>query len=395
MEPSDDHRSTVMSARSLVALVVGAAVIALFLAGCRSTSSDTSSGTPLAEPMVGALDAVLSEAEVEFSLPGVIAGVWSPDGEWIGAVGTAGADRDDLITPTTHTRIGSVTKTFTVAALLRLVEQELMSLSDPIEKYVPGLPNGSTATLRDLAQMTSGIPSYTQHMPWLLAHYKDVDRAFTAEELLSYIRDEPALFEAGTRFDYSNSNTVAIGLAIEKATGQSLDQVLREQVIEPLGLTGTSWPGLSSDLPEPYLSGQTNEGLPEGTIKDATRWNPSWANAAGELISTLDDLKVWGQALGTGEGLLDPATHELQVASFEENAAIEGNSPDATYGIGVGLIDGWIGHTGELAGYNTSVLYDPNTHTTVVVVVNSNIPNAEGENPAPTISERLRAVLVS
>lgn len=395
MEPSDDHRSTVMSARSLVALVVGATVIALFLAGCRSTSSDTSSGTPLAEPMVGALDAVLSEAEVEFSLPGVIAGVWSPDGEWIGAVGTAGADRDDPITPTTHTRIGSVTKTFTVAALLRLVEQELMSLSDPIEKYVPGLPNGSTATLRDLAQMTSGIPSYTQNMPWLFAHYKDVDRAFTAEELLSYIRDEPALFEAGTRFDYSNSNTVAIGLAIEKATGQSLDQVLREQVIEPLGLTGTSWPGLSSDLPEPYLSGQTNEGLPEGTIKDATRWNPSWANAAGELISTLDDLKVWGQALGTGEGLLDPATHELQVASFEENAAIEGNSPDATYGIGVGLIDGWIGHTGELAGYNTSVLYDPNTHTTVVVVVNSNIPNAEGENPAPTISERLRAVLVS
>lgn len=395
MLPRSDIRLTMWFSRGLMAASVLAAVIALLLSGCRSTSSDAASGTPLAKPIVGALDAVLSEAEEEFALPGVIAGVWSPEGEWIGALGTAGASRDDPITPEHHTRIGSVTKTFTVAALLRLVEQGLMSLSDPIEKYVPGLPNGSTATLRDLAQMTSGIPSYTQNMPWLLAHYEDVDLAFTAEELLSYIRDEPALFEPGTRFDYSNSNTVALGLAIEKATSRSLDQVLREQVIEPLGLTGTSWPGMSSDLPEPYLSGQTSEGLPEGTIKDATRWNPSWANAAGELISTLDDLRVWGQALGTGDGLLDPATHDLQVASFEENAAIEGNSPDATYGIGVGLIDGWIGHTGELAGYNTSVLYDPRTRTTVVVVVNSNIPNAEGQNPAPTISERLRAVLAS
>ncbi len=375
--------------RCLGSILALTAIAPLLLTSC-ATSGPTESGPAI--DSVG-LDQVLAAAREEFGFPGAIAGVWSPTETWVGTVGTAGAAGDEVITPAHHTRIGSVTKTFTGTVLLQEVEKGTMSLDDVIEQYVPGLPNGTTATLRDLAQMTSGIPSYTLQMPFLLDHYEDVDRVFTAEQLMDYVRGEAALFEPGATFDYSNTNTVALGMAIEKATGRALDVVFRDQILEPLGLTATSWPGESAELPTPYLSGQTDEGLPEGTLKDATSWNPSWANAAGEMISTLDDLRVWGRALGTGEGILGEETHALRVASFEDNLSIEGNDPDGVYGLGAGLIDGWIGHTGELAGYNTSVLYDPVTQTTVVVVVNSNIVNAEGQSPAPTISERLRAVL--
>lgn len=376
-------------------LALAAALTMLFAAVACSSTDPAADGTPgtLPEATSEQLQSVLDDARAEFGFPGIIAGVLSPSGSWVGFSGTAGAGSEEPVTPGHHTRIGSVTKTFTGTVLLQQVEQGTMSLDDPIEKYVPGLPNGATATLRDLAQMTSGIPSYTQVEAWQYDFFTEVDRVFTAEELLAYVSGTPALFPPGTRFDYSNSNTVALGLAIERATGRPFGDLLTEGVLEPLGLDGTSWPGTSPELPTPFLSGQTEQGLPENAVKDATRWNPSWADAAGKMVSTFDDLLVWARALGTGEGILSKQTQALRMNSFDDNLAIEGNDPTGIYGIGVGLIDGWVGHTGELPGYNTSVLYRRETDTVVVVMVNSDIASAEGANPAPTVSERIRNLL--
>lgn len=378
----------------MLKLRAGCAVAALLLGACSgSPSSDEPSAAQYPAELQESFQQVLKEAQSAFGFPGVQAGVWSPAGQWVGTVGTAGADSTEAITPEDHTRIGSITKTFTVTALLQEVEKGNLSLSDPIEKYVPGLPNGKTATLRDLAQMTSGIPSYTQSKKWLVNYFSDTQNTYTAQQLVDYVKGKKPMFEPGSQFYYSNTNTVALGLAIEKVAGKPLGDVLETQIIEPLGLTGTSWPGESPDLPEPYLSGETEQGLPEGEVKDSTNWNPSWGNAAGEMISTLDDLRAWGVALGTGEGILQPETQQLRIASLDENTAIEGNSPDMVYGIGFGRVDGWIGHTGELPGYNTSVQYDPETQTTIVVMVNSDIPNEDGAAPAPTVLDGLRAEL--
>ena len=383
--------------RSAVALT-GATILGLALMSCSTSSSspqtspgapsESSSAAPLPRTVSDSLQQVLILAQDDLGFPGALAGVWSPDGEWTGSVGTTGAGQQEAPTPADHTRIGSVTKTFTVTALLQQVDKGALSLSDPIEKYVPGLPNGKKATLRDLAQMTSGIPSYTQDEDWLTAYFTDTATTFTAQQLVDYVKGAKPMFRPGRKFYYSNTNTVALGMAIEKVTGRPLADVLNEGIIEPLGLTGTSWPGESPDLPEPYLSGQTEQGLPEGTVKDATNWNPSWANAAGEMISTLPDLHTWGVALGTGEGLLEPKTQKLRLDSLDENLSIKGNSRAAVYGIGLGRVKGWIGHTGELPGYNTSVQYDPETRTTVVVMVNSDI-----QNPAVAVMEQLQAVL--
>ncbi|MFM9135669.1 MAG: serine hydrolase domain-containing protein, partial [bacterium] len=123
---------------------------------------------------------VLTSAYAEFGFPGAIAGVWSPAGEWVGTVGTATAGAEEPLTPGHHTRIGSITKTFTVTLLLQEVSRGSLALDDTIGKFVSGLPNGERATLRDLAQMTSGIPSYTAQESFLSDHFDDVDRAFTA-----------------------------------------------------------------------------------------------------------------------------------------------------------------------------------------------------------------------
>lgn len=384
-------RNRVTGHRRTLGLSVTVAFAGVLAAGCAAAPV---SGEPSGLPERKLTD-VLTSAYAEFSFPGAIAGVWSPAGEWVGSVGTATAGTEEALTPGHHTRIGSITKTFTVTLLLQEVSRGSLALDDTIGKFVSGLPNGERATLRDLAQMTSGIPSYTAQESFLSDHFDNVDRAFTARELLNYVTDLEPLFAPGTAYDYSNTNTVALGMAVEAATGKDLGSLFTERIIEPLGLTGTVWPSESAALPAPYLSGQTLEGSPEGELKDSTTWNPSTANAAGEMISTLADLGVWARALGTGEGILDPAAQALRLASFEENLAIPGNSPADVYGLGAASGDGWIGHVGEIAGYSSAILSNPTTQTSIVVLVNSNVEVSGDLSAAPVIMSRLREVMAA
>jgi D-alanyl-D-alanine carboxypeptidase len=104
----------------------------------------------------------LDDTRAQGGFPGVIAGVWTANDTWIGTSGTAGQGKNSAPTPTDHIRIGSLTKTVTATVVLQLYESGQVSLADTIGKYVSGMPNGDTATLRQLANMTSGIPSYSE-----------------------------------------------------------------------------------------------------------------------------------------------------------------------------------------------------------------------------------------
>jgi D-alanyl-D-alanine carboxypeptidase len=190
--------------------------------------------------------------------------------------------------------------------------------------------------------------------------------------------------------EYSNTNTVLLGMVIEQVTGKPFAEVLRTNLLGPLGLEQTSFPGDSSDLPSPHLDGVTIQAFPEGDVKDATNFNPSWGFTSGAMISTLDDLHKWSVALGTGEGWVSDELQKERVASMTSSVA--GNTPEQAYALGFGVANGWIGHTGELPGYNTSIVYDPKSGTSIVVMVNSDIPSGS-ENPAPYISAQLQAVL--
>lgn len=380
------------------ALIAAAGMGLLLLGGCMGTSSSApvacaSQQVPQAAftPVLQArLQQVMEKNRTAFQFPGAQAGVWRADGAWVGVTGSAASGGKRAPARDDHTRIGSITKTFTVMLLLQLADRGLVSLDDPIGNYVPGLPNGDTATLRMLASMSSGIPSYTFDDGFQNKLFDHPDTFFSPGELLDYVRGDEPLYTAGTQVDYSNSNTVALGQVIEQVTGKPFAQALQDGILGPLGMSGTSFPENSPALPPPYLEGITMQGQPKGKTANATNWNPSWGYSAGAMISTLDDLRCWAVTLGTGGKLVSAGMQETRVASA--SSTLPPNTPAKAYALGFGVVNGWIGHTGELPGYNSSIQYDPETGTTVVVMVNSDIPlgpAGTAQNPAPSISDQL------
>ena len=379
-----------MSRRTALSLAAASAA-GVLLPGCSGSGDEPTLSSEIQARFQQALD----RNRTLFNFPGAQAGVWTSSSSWVGVSGVSAPGGNRPPARDDHTRIGSITKTFTVMLLLQLVDQKLVSLEDPIGKYIPGLPNGETATLRMLASMTSGIPPYTDSQRLQADYFSNPLALFTPQQLLSYIKGQDPIFPAGTRVAYSNSNTVALGMVIEQRTGKPIAELLQKQISTPLGLGQTSFPGTSNALPSPHFEGVTIQGDPSDTLKNATNWNPAWTFTAGAMVSTLDDLRRWAVALGTGEDLVSPEMQKQRVASMISN--VPPNAPARTYALGFGVTNGWIGHTGELPGFNTSIQYDPGTQSTVVVMVNSDIPapGPDGRpiNPAPTISDELIAAL--
>jgi D-alanyl-D-alanine carboxypeptidase len=138
------------------------------------------------------------------------------------------------------------------------------------------------------------------------------------------------------------------------------------------------------------------QGQPAGRTADATNWTPSWNYSSGALISTIDDLRCWAVTLGTGGGLISGRLQQERLASVGNTTPP--NTPAKAYALGFGVFNGWIGHTGELPGYNSAIMVDPASGTTVVVMVNSDIPFGPPgfeQSPAPTISDQLIAAMAA
>ena len=369
MEQGSPATSTAPSTADAVAQCVGdpAAVV---------KAVPGASGT-LPDAVVKALDSGAKDAFKNAAAPGAIVGVRTPQGTWMAAYGLADPKAKEPMTIDMHTRIGSVTKTFTGTLLLQLAEEGKLSLDDPIGKYHPGIPNGDRITLRMLANMTSGVSSfYTEE--FLKRYFGDPTGKFTTDELIAYGVSASPLFAPGEKFNYSNTNTILLGTVIEKVAGQPFPEVLKQRILVPLGMVNTSWPGDSDAIPNPHPRGYTLQGLkPLKEPVDATNWTPTFAGAAGALISTVGDLLTYDRALATGQGLLSPEAQIERLKSFPAPAG---------YGLALGCIGGWVGHTGELPGFNTALYYDTTADISVVVMVNSDISSG-GCAESPTLSD--------
>ena len=222
-----------------------------------------------------ALNAALEQSFSESGAPGVVAAVQTPEDTWVGTLGVADLSSEEPMSADMHQRIGSVTKTFTVSLLLQAAADGLLSLDDNIDRYVENVPNGDEITLRQMANMTSGIASYTFNEQWQDAFFSDPQRIWRPEELVRFgITDSPA-FDPGTEFQYSNTNTVLLGIVLEQVSGKSIGELYRERIIEPLGLQQTSFPNADPAFPDPHPQGYTLQGQEDGEVGNATDWNPS------------------------------------------------------------------------------------------------------------------------
>lgn len=309
------------------------------------------------------LGRVITEKMQELSLPGALVGVWRDGYEpFARAFGVRDAATGETMTTDVHVRMGSVTKSFTVTAILQLVDDGRIRLDDAISVYVPDVPNGGAITLRQLAAMRSGLWDYSEDV--IPANLAQPERHWTPRELLDIGFSRPPLFPPGTAFDYSNTNTALLALAVEAATDRSFDVVVGERILKPMNLEHTGF-AVGTAMPAPYAHGYAPGH--EGAV-DATFWNPSWGFGAGNMFSTLDDLGIWARGVATGT-LLSPAAQAARLEFLP--APSEGNG--ALYGLALEYQNGWIGHNGNIAGYQTYAYYLAEEKTTLVMSVNSNV----------------------
>ncbi|WP_309383480.1 serine hydrolase domain-containing protein [Cerasicoccus frondis] len=308
---------------------------------------------------------IAAQHQDDAGVPGIIVGVWQNDAPiTVFARGLADLDSSTPINVDDHTRIGSVTKSFTVTRLLQLVDEGKVSLDDPISAYLPTIQNGS-ATLRQLANMTSGIYNYTADGAFVNELFNDLTRQWAPQELVDVADSHDPNFAPGAQWQYSNTNTVALGMVIEAVTGNSLADEINNNVLAPLGLSNTLYP-TTINLPDPYANGY---GVFDAEIgyEDITLSSPSSSAGSGAMVSDMADLKVWAEALAYGT-LLSP---EIQAERLEMINTVGGDGPEYdSYGLGIGEIDGFLGHTGDYLGYQALVMFDPETGQSVVILTN-------------------------
>lgn len=265
-------------------------------------------------------------------------------------------------TPETLFRIGSITKSFTAAAILQLVEQERLRLSNTLGEVLPEYPEpGRAITIRQLLNHTSGIPSFTSFPDYATKKREDLDR----EEMLEWFATKPLEFEPGTEFRYSNSGYYVLGLVIERVSGQSYEDYLKDHVLAPARLSATRY-----DWPEPIVPHRARGYSRAGdTFQHADFVSMSVPYAAGALASTALDLVRWMRALSTG-AVISEASFTLMTSEAELG---NGRTPPYGFGLAVGELNGQlvVRHAGGIDGFRSDIAYLPKSEWIVAVLVNS------------------------
>lgn len=269
-------------------------------------------------------------------------------------------------------RIGSITKSFTAVVALQLVGEGRLSLSDTVEQRLPGvLPYGSSVTLRQLLNHTSGVPDDIA-TPLMEVFHGDPLRVWTPAQVIGLVRDEPPLFASGTGWAYSSNDYLLVGLMIERATGHSLEHELQTRVVRPLRLRHTSFPvrapGLGRHAARGYSLDLDHSGRPvAGPLRDLTRYSPSFAWASGNGVSDVRDVARFYRALLSGKLL---ARKQLRQAL----ETVPTGRPGRRYGLGLDVRRtpyAWlVGHEGDIAGFSMKALSSPDGRRQAVVAVN-------------------------
>jgi CubicO group peptidase (beta-lactamase class C family) len=289
--------------------------------------------------------------------------------------GLADVRSGQAITPETTFRIGSITKQFTAAALLKLQEEGRLSMRDPLSKYFPGFPRGDDVTLRHLLNHTSGIRSFTE----VPGFQEKVTRPVTSEWMVEAIRSYGYDFDPGSRWQYNNSAYFLAGVIVEKASGKPFGAFLKENFFDPLGMTSTGVYEKGLGLPREAVGYAYGA---EG-VKPAPDWDMSWAGGAGNLYSTVRDLFLWNEALWSGR-VLKPESMAAAWTPATLNDGRPAEAQGARYGYGWSL-SAYRGlelaaHGGGLDGFNAYLLRNPREKWTVAVLSNC-LPNVPNLNP--------------
>lgn len=323
---------------------------------------------------------VLIDKYVSYGLPGVSLLIKDDDGFYIGSAGKADIADEIPMQPCHISKIASVTKMMLAVAIMRLQEQGVLSLNDPVSKYIPQnilsrISNGDKPlTVRNLLNHTAGLYDVIDDNGFYLQVLNDPSKKWTANDLLEFVYDKDAafVFKPADSAGYSNTNYLLLSMVMEAATGVPHAETLHAEVIDKLGLTDTYY-YWHDPLPESGIAQGYFDLYNNGNIENLTQWNTGSGNGYGGVYSTVWDMYLFADALFVQKTLLTQASldemmvfhpvvetrKQLGVGCFKDFIDIGDPSLDYAWG-----------HRGRDLSYSADLFYFPEHNTIMSLIVN-------------------------
>lgn len=369
--------------RAPLAVAAGIVALALALGGCSASQSDVEPDLPaqveadLPAATVEQLQSAVTAAMGAAGASGAIVGVWAPwSGTWIAGLGTQSAGGAEVDADMVF-RAADVTRAMTCDVLFRVADAGTVSLGDAVTEHVTGFPHLSDVTLGQLCDGTSGIVSYAPQLQsqW----FANPERVWNPSELASYGLGQGRAGAPGTAYGDSDTGYLLLGLALQRATGESMAALIADHVADPLGLESTHLPAPAAAPPSedgalaghwsmPDASGAWNCTEPA----DVTTLSSSIGGADSGAVTDITDLGRYAQALATGALVGEDSER------FAAPLPVAADQPTwFTAGGGAYHAGSLIGQYGSVPGYTTAAFADPTTGLTVAVVLNNSGATAQ------------------
>ena len=306
----------------------------------------------------------LFEAEVKPDGPGM-AILIAKNGKAIyrRAIGKANLEHDINLKPDHVFRIGSITKQFTAVSIMQLIEQGKLSADDEITKFIPDYPtHGNRITISHLVHHTSGIQSYTNMAGWDAETQR---KDFTVSALVDYFKKEPMNFLPGEQWFYNNSGYILLGYIIEKVSGMTYEEYLQKNIFDPLGMKHSYY-----DNTEQIIPGRVQGyAMRDKGVINAPYLSMTQPYAAGSMLSTVDDMLLWNNALMSGKVISKAYLEKALIPAILNN----GKNTGYAYGLMIGDLDGskTVEHSGGIHGFLSNGIYFPEEDVYVIAFSNS------------------------
>jgi CubicO group peptidase (beta-lactamase class C family) len=258
-------------------------------------------------------------------------------------------------------RIGSITKQFTAAAIMQLADQGKLNLDDKLTRFFPDFPGGENVTIHMLLNHSSGISDYTG-----LPNFRSLERlSYPRDSVIALFKNRPYNFASGTQWSYSNSGYFLLGLIVEKASGQSYHAYLQENLFAKAGMTNSLVDRTDTIIPNRALGYQR---IPGG-FKNAGFTSMEFPFSAGAILSTVEDMYKWNQALFGGKILSKEMFTKMTTPYLNHYG----------YGIYIDTLQNkkLIRHSGGISGYLNHGVYFPDDDLYIIVLSN-NVSESRG-----------------
>ena len=326
---------------------------------------------------------IIDDHRLKYQIPGIEVSISCP-GENLPrdfVSGTTTINGESPLKADNLFQIGSETKSFTATILLQLEGQGLLSIEDPVSKWLPQLlPAWKNTTIKQLLNHTSGLFNYTESEDFLaIVQNSGFTIQFTPDELVNFAANKPPYFEPGHGWHYSNTNYVLAGMVNSAVTGNTVEQEMNHRLFEPLHLSNTYYLSRAYDddillrMAHGYMT-ESNE-----TPIDTTQFNISWADSAGAIISTSHDTAIWLRKLLFAKSLLPYQQRKelMSLVDIENGQPLPRSSQKNGYGLAIGHgfdasgHEYWV-HGGNTPGYDANMAWLSCQDVVLTTIINRN-----------------------